>query len=52
MITDKNIKEFIFKSSIDLMIEGLIREGVDLEDSLYWLKNMVGDYEERIKKEI
>lgn len=52
MIIDKSSREFIFKNSIRLMIRGLAQEGVDLEDSLYWLKDMVGDYEVEIGKEI
>ena len=52
MIIDKSSREFIFKNSIRLMIRGLAQEGVDLEDSLYWLKDMVGDYEVEIEKEI
>ncbi len=52
MIIDKSSREFIFKNSIRLMIRGLAQEGIDLEDSLYWLKDMVGDYEVEIGKEI
>jgi hypothetical protein len=43
--------EFTFKNSINLMIAGLIQEDIDLEDALYWLKDIVGDYEEEIKRQ-
>ena len=53
MNTEKNSFEFVFKQGINLMIRGLIEQrNVDLEDVIYWLKDIVNDYEYDIKGEI
>jgi len=52
MNTIKQHEEITFKSSINLMITGLIEKGHDLEDILYYLKDLVGDYEEEVEKHL
>ena len=47
----KQYEELIFKNTISLMISGLIENDHDLEDILYYLKDIVGDYEEEIKRQ-
>ena len=48
----KQHEELIFKSAINLMITGLIKNDHDLEDILYYLKDIVGDYEEEVEKHL
>ena len=48
----KQNEELIFKSAINLMVIGLIENDHDLEDILYYLKDLVGDYEEEFEKHL
>lgn len=48
----KQYEELIFKNTINLMISGLIENDHDLEDILYYLKDIVGDYEEEVEKHL
>ena len=48
----KQYEELIFKNTISLMISGLIENDHDLEDILYYLKDIVGDYEEEVEKHL
>lgn len=51
-IRKQHIEELTFKSAINLMITGLIENDHDLEDILYYLKDLVGDYEEEVEKHL
>lgn len=51
MEMEKIHNKFIFLSSINLMIRGLIDKGYDLDDILEWLDETVEDYKKEIQDE-
>lgn len=48
---NRSALQFAFGQSINLMISGLLNDGIELEETLDWLREVVIDYEKEIEEQ-